>query len=63
MADATAIASAFGLSVVREFAHLKVVYYQVKPGQDILAVAAALAADSRVLSAELEVVEHLAEPN
>ncbi len=58
-----AIAATHGLRVLREFAHLKVVYYQANPGQDILAIAAALAADSRVLSAEIEVIEHFAEPN
>ena len=63
MAEVAAIAATFGLSVVRAFPHLNVVYYQAKPGQDILAIAASLAADSRVLSAELEVIEHLAEPN
>ena len=63
MAEVAAIAATFGLSVVRAFPHLNVVYYQAKPGQDILAIAASLAADSRVLRAELEVIEHLAEPN
>ena len=63
MSDVAGLASAFGLSVVREFSHLKVVYYQVKPGQDILGISAALAADSRVLSAELEVIEYLQEAN
>ena len=63
MADVAAIATTFGLTVVREFAHLKIVYFQAKPGQDILAIATALAADSRVLSAELEVIEYMAESN
>ena len=63
MGDVAAIAAGHGLNVVREFSHLHVVYYQVKPGQDILAVANALAADPRVSSTEVEVIEHLAAPN
>ena len=63
MGAVAAIAATHGLSVVREFAHLKVVYYQAQPGQDILAIAAVLAADSRVLGAEIEVIEHLQAPN
>ncbi len=63
MGDVAAIAAGHGLSVVREFAHLQVVYYQAKPGQDILAAANALAADPRVSSSQIEVIEHLAVPN
>ena len=63
MGDVAAIAAGHGLNVVREFSHLHVVYYQVKPGQDILAVANALAADPLVSSAEVEIIEYLAVPN
>ena len=62
MGAVAAIAAGHNLTVVREFAHLNVVYYQTKPGQDVLAVANALAADPLVSSAEIEVIEHLAVP-
>ena len=63
MGSVAAIAAGHGLNVLREFSHLNVVYYQVKPGQDIFAVANALAADPLVSSAEVEIIEHLAVPN
>ena len=63
MADAAAIASDHGLELVREFAHLQAAFYRVKPGQDVLGAAAVLSADSRVASAEVEVLEHLNVPN
>ena len=62
-ASAAAVASNYGLEVVREFAHLKTVFYRVKTGQDVLAAAASLAADARVESAEVEVIEHLNVPH
>lgn len=61
--NAAAIAADYGLEVVRVFAHLKTAFFKVKPGQDVVAVAAALTADTRVLSAEIEVIEHLNVPN
>jgi hypothetical protein len=63
MANAAAIANDHGLELVREFAHLQAAFYRVKPGQDVLAAAAVLAADSRVASAEVEVLEHVNAPN
>lgn len=63
MGNAAAIAAQYGLNVLREFAHLGVVYYQVKPGQDMFAIANALEADARVSSSEIEIIEHLAAPN
>ncbi|MDO8413656.1 MAG: hypothetical protein Q7S51_07705 [Gallionellaceae bacterium] len=62
MSAVAAIAAQYGLSVLREFSHLGVVYYQVSPGQDIFALAHALAADARVSSSEIEILEHLAVP-
>jgi len=63
MANAAAVAKDHGLDVVRVFAHLQTAFYKVKPGQDVVAVAAALAADARVASAEVEVIEHINLPN
>lgn len=60
---AAAVAASHGLEVVRVFAHLKTAVYRVKPGQDVVAVATSLAADSNVSSAEIEVIEHLNVPN
>jgi hypothetical protein len=62
-ASASAIASDHGLDVVRVFAHLQTAFYRVKPGQDVVAVAAALTADARVASVEVEVVEHMNVPH
>lgn len=62
MANAAAVASDHGLELVREFAHLQAVFYRVKPGQDVVAAAASLAADARVSSAEVEVIENMDVP-
>ena len=62
-ASAAAVAADHGLEVVRVFAHLKTAFYRVKPGQDVVAAAASLAADARVVSAEVEVIEHMNVPN
>jgi hypothetical protein len=42
---------------------LQVAFFRVMPGQDVVAAAAELSADTRVASAEVEVVEHLNVPN
>ncbi len=57
-----AIASDHGLELVRAYAHLQTAFYQVKPGADLLAAAAALAGDARVKLAEPEVVEFVRVP-
>ena len=62
-ANAAALAADYGLEVVREFAHLKTVFYRVKTGQDVLTAAASLSADARVEQAEVEVIEHLNVPH
>ena len=62
MGNAAAVATEHGLEVVRIFAHLQTAFYRVKPGQDVVAAAAALAADARVESAEVEVIEHMSVP-
>lgn len=62
-ANAAAIAADHGLEVVRVFAHLQTAFYRVKSGQDVVAVAAALAADARVESTEVEVIEHMNVPH
>lgn len=61
-ADAPTVATAHGARVYRAFPQLGVAYLQAGAGQDILALAATLAADARVTSAEPEVVEHLRVP-
>lgn len=62
MTKAAAIAADHGLEPVRTFAHLNATFYRVPPGKDLLAAAAALAVDVRVVSAEIEVLEHLRVP-
>jgi hypothetical protein len=61
--SAAAIAADHGLVLVREFAHLQAAFYRVSPGQDVVTAVAALVADSRVVSAEMEVIEHVKVPN
>lgn len=63
MASAAAVGSDHGLELVRQFAHLQTAFYRVKPGQDVVAAGTALAADARVLSAEVEVLEHMNVPH
>lgn len=60
---ANAVATDHGLDVVRVFAHLQTVFYRVKPGQDVVVAVAALSADARVESAEVEVIEHVNMPH
>ena len=60
MDSAAAVATDHGLEVVRIFAHLQAAFYRVKPGQDVVAAAVSLTADPRVVSAEVEVIEHMA---
>lgn len=61
--SAAAVAADHGLDVVRVFSHLQTAFYRVKPGQDVVAAAASLSTDTRVTSAEVEVIEHVAVPN
>ncbi len=63
MGSAAAIATDHGLDLVRAFNHLQVAFYRVKPGQDVVAAAASLTADSRVASAEVEVIENVNVPH
>ena len=62
LTQSEALATDHGLELVRAYPHLKTAIYRVKPGQDILAAAAALKADARVAGAEVEVVEHIRAP-
>jgi hypothetical protein len=62
MGDASSVASSHRLELIRKYVHLQKVYYRVQPGQDVISVAAALLADARVETAEVEVLEHLSVP-
>jgi hypothetical protein len=61
--SAAAIASDKGLTLAGQLAHLQMAVYRVKAGQDLAAAAASLAADVRVVSAEVEVLEHMNVPH
>lgn len=61
--SAAAIASDMGLTLVGQLAHLQMAVYRAKAGQDVAVAAASLAADSRVLSAEVEVLENIKVPH
>ena len=62
MTDAAAIANNFGMEIVREYSHLRTVFYQVSPGIDIADLTAELQADYRIENAYPEIIEHLHEP-
>lgn len=62
LAQSEALATDHGLELVRAYPHLKTAFYRVKPGQNLLAAATSLKADARVLSAEVEVIEHIRTP-
>lgn len=63
MANAAAIAGSYGLETVKEFPHLRTVFYRVKANVDIADVAAGLQADPRVENAYPEIVEHVHVPH
>lgn len=63
MGSAAAIAADHGLEVVRVFAHLQTAFFRVKTGKDVVAAAASLSTDARIVSAEVEVIEHMNVPN
>jgi hypothetical protein len=57
MSDADAVATAHGLSITSRAASLGMVFLAIPDGADLLAKAQAVAADTRVKSAELELRE------
>lgn len=63
MGNAASVAADHGLELIHAFSHLQLASYRVKAGQDVVAAAAALAADARVASAEIEVLEHMNVPH
>jgi len=58
-ANVAAIAADHGLEVVKVFMHLNTVFFRVKHGQDVVAAATSLTSDTRVESAEVEIIEHM----
>lgn len=63
IANAATVAADHGLEVVHVFPHLQIAFFRVMRGQDVVAAAADLSADTRVAKAEVEIVEHLNVPN
>jgi len=62
MADAAAIASGHRLEKVKEYPHLRTVFYRAKSGADIADVTAALQSDPGIESAYPEIIEHVRTP-
>ncbi len=56
------LAKEFNLKIQKKFAHLKIVFFSVKEGQDIMSIHQNLVDDSRVKSASIEVLESLNTP-
>lgn len=63
MAAADAVAREHGVSVEVLFGHLGYAVYLAAPGQDLLAVAAALRADPRTAGVTINVLENVPEPH
>ena len=63
MGHAAASAADHGLEVVRVFAHLQTAFFRVKMGRDVVTAAASLSADARIVSTEVEVIEHMNVPH
>ncbi len=62
MGDAAAIAGSHGLETIKEYPHLRAVFYRVRANADIADAAATLQADTRVETAYPEIIEHLRVP-
>ena len=62
-ADAQAVATEYGLRVVRDYKHLGTAILQVAPGQEPFALAGALAGNDRVAGAIVEILENPAVPH
>jgi hypothetical protein len=62
-AAAAAVAAAHGLALVSAAPRLGLAFLRAPAGEDLDALASALARDGRVAEAEVEVVEHLAVPH
>jgi len=62
MADAAAIAQSHGLETVKDYPHIRFVFYRTRAGADIADAAAALQEDPRVEIAYPEIVEHVRAP-
>ena len=62
IADAAVIASDYGIEVVKQYPHLRTVFFRVSPGIDIANLTTELKADIRVEYAYPEIIENLLEP-
>jgi len=62
-ADTEDLALKYGVQIQADFKHLSMAVFAVKPGRDVAAAAQQLQADSRVESADVEVIEQVAVPN
>ncbi|MBU2511455.1 hypothetical protein KJ966_08950 [bacterium] len=57
MEDADYIASEYGLTIIRKYAHLNTTFYSTTPGQDMIQVQDSLKSDARVSEVSIEVLE------
>lgn len=62
IAQSDAVAAAYGLTVATRYDENGIVIYRSAPGQDLGALTQALRADSRVLSADPEILQYLRTP-
>ena len=63
MMDGDAVAQDHGIQLQSRYDHLGLAFYIVSIGEDVLSAAQALAADARVDSAEVEILEHFHVPH
>ena len=62
IADAAVIASDYGIEIVKQYPHLRTVFFRVSPSIDIANLTTELNADVRVEYAYPEIIEDLAQP-
>ena len=62
IADAAVIASDYGIEIVKQYPHLRMVFFQVSSSIDIANLTTELNADARVEYAYPEIIENLAQP-
>jgi len=62
IADSAVIASDYGIEIIKQYPHLRTVFFRVSPGIDIANLTTELKADIRVEYAYPEIIENLQQP-
>ena len=62
IADTVMVASDYGMKMIKQFPHLRTVFFQVSPGIDLVNLTTELKTDLRIENTYPEILEHLFEP-